>query len=157
MSNHQKFLQHLDSSSESVFIVAKFLYLKGFDVKISGLSKAERHSDWKKHKDDGDLFLYHKGKEHRIEVKGLSCDFTGKGDWVFSDFIVCAKHSFDNAIKKPLAYFILNKDRTHAAIVKSITKNKWRVVTRSDHRYENVTQEFYVCPFECINWIKLNN
>lgn len=154
--NHERFLKHLDSSAEPVFIVAKYLYLKGLDVKISGLKKAKKHSDWKKYKDDGDLFILKNDISYRIEVKGLSCDFTNEKDWPFKDFIVCAVHSFKNANLKPYAYFILNKKRTHCAIVKTINQDNWSVVLRKDSRYENVSQEFYTCQLTNIEWICLS-
>jgi len=153
--NHVKFLKHLEDSSLSVFIIALYLYNKGLDVRINALKKAKSHKDWKKYKDDGDIFTYKNGNEYRIEVKGLSCDFTSDKDWVFKDFIVCAKHSFDNSIKKPYAYFILNKKRTHLAIVKTETKDQWSVVSRKDNRYDNVSQQFYTCPFNIIKWDKI--
>lgn len=155
-SNHNKFLKHLDDSTKAVFLVAKHLYLKGFDVRINALKKAKKHSDWKKYKDDGDLFIFHNKKSYRIEVKGLSCDFTNKNDWCFKDFIVCAKHSFDNANPKPYAYFILNKKRTHCAIVKETTSDNWNIVSRKDNRYENVVQYFYTCDLNKIEWIELS-
>jgi hypothetical protein len=154
-SNHEKFLIHLNNSSEAVFVVAKYLYLKGLDVRINALKKSKSHSEWKKFKDDGDLFIYHKKNKYRIEVKGLSCDFTDDKDWAFKDFIVCAKHSYDNAKLKPYAYFILNKNKTHIGRVKSSTKHNWNVVSRKDNRYKNVKQEFYTCELSDIEWINI--
>jgi len=153
--NHKKFLKHLDNSSDAVFIVARYLYDKGMDVRINSLKKSKKHSDWKKYKDDGDLFVYVNDVEHRIEVKGLSCEFTNKDDWCFRDFIVCAKHSFDLASKKPSAYFILNKQKTHVAVVKTKYHDTWNVVSRIDHRYKNVAQKFYTCSLDKIDWIEL--
>jgi hypothetical protein len=152
VNNHEKFLSHLDFSAEALFIIALFLHRKGFDVWINGLKKASRHKDWKEFKDDGDLYVVHKGSMYRIEVKGLSCSFTGLHNWPYRDFIVCAKHSFDNAIQKPYAYMILNKERTHIGIVKSSTRSSWEVVERQDNRYENITQTFYTCPLSVIEW-----
>lgn len=156
-SNHDKFLKHLEGSSESVFIVAKYLHSKGLDVRINALKKAEKHSDWNEYKDEGDLFIFNNEKSYRIEVKGLTCDFTNKNDWCFKDFIVCAKHSFDNANPKPYAYFILNKKRTHCAVVKETTSDNWNIVSRKDRRYENVVQEFYTCDLNKIEWIDLSS
>lgn len=153
--NHKKFLKHLDDSSDSVFIVARYLYDKGMDVKINSLKKAKKHSDWRKYKDDGDLFVYVNNVESRVEVKGLSCEFTNEKDWRFPDFIVCAKHSFDNALKKPIAYFILNKQRTHMAVVKTKYSDSWKVISKVDTRYQGVEQKFYSCSLDKINWVKL--
>ena len=152
--NHKRFLEHLDDSIDTVFIVAKYLYHKtGMDIKINSLERASKHSEWNRCKDDGDLYLFKDNISYRIEVKGLSCDFKNNDDWPFRDFIVCAKHSFDHADPKPYAYFILNKNRTHAAIVRTHTSDSWHVVERADKRYNNITQCFYICDFEHIEWI----
>ena len=56
--NHKKFLNHLDDSTESVFISALYLYKKGCSVKINAMEKASSHKDWKSCRDDGDLEVY---------------------------------------------------------------------------------------------------
>lgn len=153
--NHKKFLEHLENSTESVFIVARYLHKKGLDVKIKAVQKAKKHEEWKQYKDDGDIFVYKNGIPYRIEVKGLSCNFTSDKDWKFKDFIVCAKHSYDSADPIPFSYMILNKDKTHIAIVKTTSYPLWDVVVRIDSRYENVKQEFYTCPVKNIEWVKI--
>jgi hypothetical protein len=153
VDNHKSFLSHLDQSSEAVFITALYLYNKGLDVRINAIKKAPSHNDWKTHVDNGDIFIYKNDKEYRIEVKGLSCDFTSGLDWKFKDFIVCSKNSFDYAKTTPFAYFILNKNRTHLAIVKTDTRDSWEIVSRKDSRYKDISQEFYTCPLDKIEWI----
>jgi|TARA_R110002020_G_scaffold120147_1_gene273837 hypothetical protein len=153
--NHKKFLSHLNNSTEAVFITALYLHNKGLDVRINAMKKAKSHKDWKNFKDDGDMYIYKGDKSYRIEVKGLSCDFTNASDWAFKDFIVCAKHSYDNSTPKPYAYMILNKDKTHMGIVNTRTYLDWGVVSRKDSRYKDVTQEFYTCPLNKIQWEKI--
>ncbi|QDP46884.1 MAG: hypothetical protein GOVbin406_73 [Prokaryotic dsDNA virus sp.] len=156
MENHERFLSHLDKSSEAVFAAAAFLHKKGLDVRINATRRASSHSEWKKYRDDGDIYAYDKkGNSYRVEAKGLSCDFTSVRDWKFKDFMVCAKHSFDSASPKPYAYIILNKNKTHAAIVRSSTSSCWETVSRKDSRYDNVVQEFYTCPMGSIDWVSL--
>tara|TARA_Y100000593_G_scaffold32670_1_gene64413 strand:- start:621 stop:1091 length:471 start_codon:yes stop_codon:yes gene_type:complete len=153
--NHKKFLSHLDDSTEAVFITALYLHKLGLDVRINAMQKAKSHKDWKNCKDDGDIYIYKNDKKYRIEVKGLSCDFTNGSDWKFKDFMVCAKHSYDNANPAPYAYILLNKNKTHAAIVNTSTYASWETVFRKDSRYEGVTQEFYICPLSKIQWRSL--
>tara|TARA_R100000808_G_C2100421_1_gene117684 strand:+ start:84 stop:557 length:474 start_codon:yes stop_codon:yes gene_type:complete len=154
--NHKKFLNHLDDSTESVFISALYLYKKGCSVKINAMEKASSHKDWKSCRDDGDLEVYKNNNKYRVEVKGLSADFTCAEDWKYGNkFIVCAKHSYDQAKTKPYAYMILNKNRTHVAIVKTTTKNDWYVEYRKDSRYNDFGQECYFCPLDKIEWRKL--
>lgn len=151
-TNHSRFIDHLDKSSAGVFTIAYYLYLKGLDVRIGGLRKRKSHESYKDFQDHGDLFVYKNSNKYRIEVKNLSCDFTCAEDWKFKDFIVCASHSYDFADQKPYAYFILNKDRTHVAIVNSETSNTWRKVKRTDSRYNDYSQEFYTCDLQLIQW-----
>lgn len=153
--NLRKFLNHLDRSSIGVFTVALYFYNKGIDVRIGGLRKCTSEDDYMDFVDDGDMFIYKNNKSYRIEVKNLSAQFTSKEDWPFKDFIVCAKKSYDHASPKPSAYMILNKERTHMAVVKGSTCNHWGVVRRTDNRYNNYSQDFYICDLDLIKWIEL--
>tara|TARA_R110000824_G_scaffold397033_1_gene599421 strand:+ start:411 stop:944 length:534 start_codon:yes stop_codon:yes gene_type:complete len=156
-NNHAKFLSHLDSSIDTMFIAARFLYANGYTVKINKMSKAESHNDWEKHADTGDLTIWieEEGKavtEERIEVKGLSIDFTNESDWKYKDFIVCASHSWDRSLIKPYAYMIFNRNKTHCAIVLGRDSDKWTIGKRVDTRYEGIEQQFYFSPFEHVKW-----
>lgn len=154
-TNYSKFIDHLDESSVGVFTIAYYLYLKGLDVRIGGLRKMKLNESYKDFQDDGDLFVYKDSRKYRIEVKNLSCDFTCAEDWKFKDFIVCASHSYDFADEKPYAYFILNKYRTHVAIVNSKTNSTWNIVKRTDSRYNKYSQDFYTCDLSLIQWEKI--
>jgi len=150
--NLTKFLSHLDASTTAVFTAALYFYEKGLDVRIGGLRKCTSHQNYMDFVDDGDLFVYNQGESNRIEVKNLSAQFTCAEDWPFRDFMVCAKNAYDNATPKPYAYMIFNKNRTHIAIVKGDTHKHWKVVSRTDRRYDNYTQDFYICDLEHIQF-----
>jgi hypothetical protein len=125
---------------------------RGHSVTIPPNSKAESHSEWKKHTDNGDLYI-----NQRIEVKRLGVNFSNRLDWPFRErFIVCAKHSYDLSVPKPYAYVILNKNCTNAAIVLASDSDKWFVESRKDSRYESVEQEFYFCPMDYVRFIVLS-
>jgi len=146
--DHTRFIEHLDASNPTVFQCAKFFYDKGIQVAISPMSKSKGYDDRLDHTDDGDLFI-----QQRIEVKGLSADFTNGSDWPFRDeFIVCAAHSYDRAKPKPYAYMILNRNRTHVAIVYGKSRPQWTTKRIKDGRYEDMTQEFYLCPLEHVDF-----
>jgi hypothetical protein len=101
-----------------------------------------------KHVDNGDLYI-----NMRVEVKTLGITFTNRADWKFGDkFIVCAKHSFDNAKPKPYAYIIQSADLKHIAVVHSATCKQWYSEARKDSRYEDVTQDFYLCPIDLVKF-----
>lgn len=149
--NHKKFLKHLDESVMAVEVAAEWLKCRGYDVKINKIKKAPSHSEWKKYADNGDLWI-----SLRVEVKRLSVNFTCKADWPFGKhFIVCAKHSFDNAHPKPYGFIYLNTAMTHLAIVMSYQKNDWYVEERIDSRYDDYKQEFYIIDISKVIFCEL--
>lgn len=157
MSNHQKFLEHLDASDGAVWIVAKLLHKRGYTVEVPAVSRAEKHEDWKDHADSGDLYITNSRLgivRQRVEVKRLSVNFSSKTDWPFATkFIVCAKHAYDRAIPKPYAYIILASEKKHAACVFSSESTDWYVESRTDARYDPpVTQEFYFAPIDTVTF-----
>ncbi len=147
----KKFLQHLDESIDGVLSAARWLNKRGYSVTIPPTTFAEKYEDRLKHVDGGDLFI-----NMRIEVKTLGINFTSKEDWKFgSKFIVCAKHSYDNATPKPYGYIIQSADLQHIAIVNVTTFKQWYVERRKDSRYEDVTQDFYLCPIDLVKFFKV--
>ena len=141
--NHERFLKNLDNSKPSVRLVSKLLKDRGYNVRIGKTTKAKTHKTWRKHADNGDLFV----DDYRIEIKGLSAKFTNKHDWPFRDkFIVCAKHAWDSATPKPYAFVCLSRDKKYIAIVFGNTSSHWYVEERKDSRYDDYYQDFYFCP-----------
>jgi hypothetical protein len=149
--DHQKFLKHLDQSTDGVLSAAKWLSKRGYSVTMPPTTSSEKYADRMKHVDKGDLFI-----NLRVEVKTLSYTFTGRDDWMFGDkLIVCAKHSFDNADPKPYGYIIQSADLKHVAIVHSSTFKHWYVEQKTDRRYEDYTQDFYFCPMDLVKFFKV--
>tara|TARA_R100000908_G_C3687403_1_gene103321 strand:- start:135 stop:593 length:459 start_codon:yes stop_codon:yes gene_type:complete len=138
-----RFLERFAKSHEAVALTAKWFASQGnYKIKIPDFTIAGSHKDWKKHTDNGDLYVNNK----RIEVKGLlkeKYSFTTKHEYPYDNWIICAKHSYDRANPKPYAYIIWNFQRTHFAIVKNDTQKEWKVSTIKDPHYPN-SQDFYV-------------
>lgn len=151
--NHTRFLTHLSESDAGVWLAARWLHSIGYNVKVNCASKAAKHEDWKKHTDNGDLEI-----SQRVEVKNLSIDFTCRNDWPYGDnFIVCAKHAWDNAVPKPFGFIYLSKSQSHAAVLKGDTSGQWIVSTRKDSRYQgDYSQEFYFAPLELVKFFQIN-
>ncbi len=144
----KKFVQHLSESHEGVISAANWLNSLGYSVTIPPTSVAESYETRMNHVDKGDLYI-----NMRVEVKRLGVTFTSKADWPFGEkFIVCAKHSFDNAKPKPYAYIIQSQDLQHIAVVNSATCKQWYSEKRKDSRYEDVTQDFYLCPIDLVKF-----
>jgi hypothetical protein len=153
--NHKKFLNHLHTSDDTVWFVARWLWEHGQTIYMEPRIEAPSHSVWKNYIDSGDMYIKYNDTWKRIEAKGVSVCFTGINDWPFPDFIVCAKHSFDNANPIPACYIIVSKDKKALAIVNALQHNKWSICKRKDSRYKDVIQEFYLCPLELIKWKKI--
>lgn len=149
-ANHNRFLEHLQSSDEAVWHVAKWLSSRGYSVSVPSSTKAKERGQWKQHADNGDLFIV-----QRVEVKRLRIDFTSRDDWPFSEFIVCARHAFDNANPKPYFYVILSHSMKHAALVKADSHRRWYTAVRTDSRYEGIAQEFYFARLDDVAFCAL--
>jgi hypothetical protein len=144
----QRFVKHLNDSHEGVISAANWLNSLGYSVTIPPSTVSDSYENRMKHVDNGDLYI-----NMRVEVKTLGITFTSRADWKFGDkFIVCAKHSFDNAKPKPYAYIIQSADLKHIAVVHSSTFKQWYSEARKDSRYEDVTQDFYLCPIDLVRF-----
>lgn len=144
----QRFVKHLNDSHEGVISAANWLNSLGYSVTIPPSTVSDSYENRMKHVDNGDLYI-----NMRVEVKTLGITFTSRADWKFGDkFIVCAKHSFDNAKPKPYAYIIQSADLKHIAVVHSTTFKQWYSESRKDSRYEDVTQDFYLCPIDLVRF-----
>ena len=130
-----------------VQLAADWLTRRGHAVTLPAVRVTPDPSKQEEYADEGDLYI-----QQRIEVKHLSAQFTGRQDWPFKDFIVCAKHSFDNAFPKPHAYIILSKDLCHVAVVMAANHKSWTVSERTDKRYDNIKQDFYFSPLDQVLW-----
>lgn len=155
MTNHAKFQQHLRESQSCVDLAAEWLRRTGYNVIVNPMSVAATHGEWREHRNGGDLSV-----AMRVEVKGLSCDFTGPDDWPFKSngekaAIVCARHAWDDAKPKPYAFIQFNKQRTHCAFIRGSTNSLWWVEVKTDRRYDEYHQAFYMCPLTHVGFATL--
>jgi hypothetical protein len=150
MNDDDKFKKHLAQSQGAVWKVAQYLSSKGHPITIPPTFVAPSHQEWKEYADDGDIYM-----GQRIEVKQRGFSFSGRGEWPYESFMVCAKHSFDRAKPKPYRYYYLNKSETHAAIVMGSSHKSWYCETKKDSRYEDMVQDCYMCPMHLVKFISL--
>jgi len=155
-TNHKRFLQHLEKSASAVWFVAMWFWGKGYTVTMPFITMASGHEQWRDHADNGDLEVLIGNERKRVEVKHLGVCFTGREDWPFPDFIVCAKHSFDNAQPKPDYYIVLSNDKEAMGIVDTSYASEWTTSRRTDSRYKGIDQDFYVCRPDRVIWRKAN-
>jgi len=148
--NFDKFKENLVKSQEGVNFAANYLLSMGHDVLVKATHIAPSREQWKDYTDSGDLYI-----QQRIEIKHLSAQFTDSY-WPFgSKFLVCAKHSFDQSTPKPYAYLYFSKDKDYVASVLATTRPHWYVEPRTDKRYEQYQQDFYLCPLEHVRFTKV--
>lgn len=150
MSNHARFQRHLANSRPAVRLVCEWLMARGVRATVMPNSVAPEHADWKAHRDRGDIMA-----TVRVEVKHLGCTFTCREDWPYPDFIVCAKHAFDQARPKPWAFIYVAQQQTHLAFLPAQTWGRWWVEARTDRRYDEYTQDFYICSPDEPIFVKL--
>jgi hypothetical protein len=156
-AGHEKAVEAMRASDRCVFIVAEWLHGLGYSISVPAVTFAKRHEDWKHHADKGDLFIRHLKRPrgyawHKVEVKGLTYDFTGAQDWPFREsmgfhsdqYIVCTKHQWDRADPKPVAYISLSRDREYAAILTTADTSSWRVEDVTHTRQDGRTQAKYI-------------
>tara|TARA_B100000131_G_scaffold306986_1_gene334693 strand:+ start:209 stop:670 length:462 start_codon:yes stop_codon:yes gene_type:complete len=147
--NYRRFLEHLEKSTDGVFHVARWLHSKGIPCTINPTFAPKEYNE--EAKDNGDLWI-----QQKVEVKTMRFNFTDMESWPYKTFIVCASHSYDDTFIKPYKYVILSNDKTHAAIVDvKATKDKWYRMRKQDKRYIDYSQEFYFCPIELLEFVKL--
>lgn len=150
MNDDDKFKKHLAQSHSAVWKVAQYLSSKGNPVTVPPTFVTPNHKDWKEYADDGDIYM-----GQRIEVKRRGFSFSSKESWPYKTFMVCAKHSFDNAKPKPYAYFVLSKEGNNSAVVMASTQKSWIVDRVKDKRYDNMVQDVYLCPLNLVKFISL--
>jgi hypothetical protein len=155
--DNRRFVKHLNASQQAVWEIAQWLSSLGKVVTIPPTYITPSYEERMNFVDEGDIYMsdIRGGEQKRVEVKHLGTQFTGADDWKFGDnFMVCARHSFDNADPKPYLYIYLSKDKTHIATLKGDTHKEWFVKTFTDKRYENMTQEFYICKTSLLKFMR---
>lgn len=155
--NHPKFLRNLDESKAGVALIARWFQWGEYKVRIPSSTRAASHAEWRRHADNGDLFTTGHGLVNaRFEGKHLGYNFTGRHDWPFSPhFIVCARHAWDFAERKPYAFISLSKDTRNAAVVFGRDHDLWYVESRGDHRYQNFEQKRYFAPMHTVTFFSM--
>jgi hypothetical protein len=150
--NHAIFGKALNASDPAVWSIAQWLWKeRETNVTINARSLAPTREEWKEHVDCGDLQV-----SQKVEVKQRSFDFTGPQDFKgYSDVIVCAKHSFDNAVPKPYAYCFVDKSGRNAAMILADSRPAWTVRLVIDNRYRNYAQPCYHAPMKYVTFFPL--
>jgi hypothetical protein len=136
------YIKKLGKSNAAVWRVAMYLHSKKMTVTVPALHIAGSKKEYRNFIDEGDIILHRDGKKEIIEVKHQSFDFTSHDEIPWSSIIVCAKKSYDRHEVKPIAYFLVNTQLTHAIVVPSSMYEHWFEADVYDSR-KDWTQTMY--------------
>jgi hypothetical protein len=148
-------MQRLRNSAPATFAVARHLHAKGFTVTIPAFRFAPSADEAPAYADDGDLFAIKDETRHRIEIKGLSFDFTSRADWPHQHFFVSSVSSIEKMKALPSAWFHLSQDMHHAAIVWKKTRPQWYVDERMV-KGNIMPKKNWCCPLDLIEFRSLD-
>jgi len=148
------FSRRFNNSREAVFKVAQYIWReKCLTVTIPAMELAPNVSNALNYIDQGDIICHvPNGKDYVIEVKGNTHDFTSAEDYKYKRIIIneVGKAHRINAF----AYFVVNRNLTHACIVKSDTMDQWEVDDVYD-KYLKTSAKTYFAPISVGEFIKL--
>jgi hypothetical protein len=136
------FVDDLKESQVSVWLAAKWLSSKGFNVTVRASSIRPDAKERMKYSDNGDLEIV-----QRVEVKRRRVDFTGAHDYPYPSVFVDVAHTYDNATVKPYAYLLINRKGTHCAVVLGKTRPQWIKSEKMDNHAGRL-RTYYLCPVE---------
>ena len=158
-TNTDRFRAHLAASRDAVWVVGRWLGSQGHEVVVPPTVMRPKSSDPKDYADEGDLYVVrHHGRVpvwRRVEVKHSSRSFSGRADWPYPSFIVCACHAWDKANPKPHVIYTVNREMTHVACVHGNTAGTWTTRTVTDDRYNDYSQQVYMVDLSLVQWESL--
>lgn len=125
-NSHEEFINRLDKSRYSTFLMAEYLHKKNWDVTVPAFIYPKPNDNWEDNVDNGDIYISKNGgPSHRIDVKHVGVDFTCKDDFPFKFMFVADIRSIKRANPFPLAYMVLSKNANGLGIVWGKTKSLW--------------------------------
>ena len=148
--NNDSFLEALEESKEGVWLIARWLSDQGHHVKVNAVGKAPTVGERYQYTDGGDLEIC-----QRIEVKHISASFTCAEDWPYAYMIVCNRATWDASTPKPHAVIHLNKEGTHAAIVKGSDFHLWQV-RKISQKGEPFPHDVLTADVSTVKYVQIN-
>jgi hypothetical protein len=158
LSRNDLFGLRLKNSLPAVLAVAGYLLNKGYDVAIPAPKCAPTTEErWNYLDNGGDIVATKDGKSYKLGVKHGRIMFTSAADYpaihnphaiMFSNVAAVQRNPDVDA------YFMVNRDRTHAAVINHDTKDKW-LVRETFARNIGHNEVNYHCPVEYAKFIRL--
>ena len=156
MSNYEGFVSRLQKSRASMFRVGQWLHLHGMSIYIPAIRVAPKDGNNEEYFDECDIQVEcPKRGRFKIEVKHINTNFTGKDDWPHGKTtIVSNQGTIERNWGKIRAYILVNKNMTHAMIIRGDTCDKWEKKTIFATN-TNKDEVFYVCLLEHVSFVKI--
>jgi hypothetical protein len=138
----------LRRSNEAVWAVAQYLHSFQYTITVPALHIAGSPEEYANYIDEGDIIVHREDQSFNdiIEVKHQSWEWTSHQDIPWQQIIVCAKKSFDRHLQKPSAYFLVNKQISHALVIPTNTCGEWTVKDIHDKQKDWIQTMYMIIP-----------
>lgn len=148
-NTYEEFAARYNSQWEAVYVVAQWLHRHvNTEVTIFQQQLRKKHERPEDYFDSGDIRAVQNGIEKIVEVKhDKKHDYKNMDDYPYADIAIVGKKSFDRNSGHVTAYVRVNKSMTHAFIMPTKHKNKWKLERKWMSNTEQY-EEMYVCPKE---------
>lgn len=141
-------------AKDAEFVVAKWLSIRGFDLKIGGLHLAPTWQTQKAYRDNGDINVVGKGI---CEVKGSSKVFTSQAtSWRFDNMFVDTEEKVNEKLHQTWAWVIVSKDLKYGAFVKAASFSQWELLKSRYTTAYGKQESVYSAPLNCVEFRDLN-
>lgn len=151
-----QFAARLDESEAARYAVTEYLTALGFVIDSHRPKKAVTYAE--KGHEDVDIRAWHPTlapKPQRIEVKGLTQQFSCHDDWPYRRIIVDEVEKFEEKDPKPWRYFLVSRCLRHAFSVDvAATRAGW-VQQRLWDSFYKTEIDFYRVPISMLKVVHL--
>jgi len=149
MKPDEEFIKDLNRSRYAVNKFAALQQQKGIQIWLPPEQTRPDSSQRMDYADNGDLMV-----QMRIEHKAISLNFTCRKDFPKDSIIVDEKYKYDSKSHMPLLMYVLeSSNKTHAAVVYSVTRDKWETRDIFDKR-QNRNCTMYMCSKRYVRFCK---
>jgi hypothetical protein len=153
-----QFVARLKKSSGPVFAAARYLHALGdLEIYIGPQRIRPSFADREDYRDDGDMRVRKVGRERwmKVEAKGRTFSFTCAEDFPHPTFYM----ERPNRIARngvAYAYFVVNQELTHAAVIYGATSPQWIGPTSFFDRSVGYQCQTMECPVELAKFVSLS-
>jgi len=158
VERRKRYFRRILKSNIDVAIVAQFYVDDDWPIVVIPESKVDSTAEIET--DDGDLIIGDPILDPhllRIEVKGLQKSFTNEKDWnpSYDEILTYNKKVYDSYETEPKCLWLINKERTYAAIIPKDTKDQWGIKENVYDKNYGTYTTYYTCKPEDMIYVKI--